>query len=55
MPLKEVGSQILRENVRQTSQTLGTTPDLQRVANLRIARGRYLTQADLEGQGRWSR
>ncbi|HNB60056.1 MAG TPA: ABC transporter permease [Phycisphaerales bacterium] len=50
VPLKEVGSQILRENVRQTSQTLGTTPDLQRVANLRIARGRYLTQADLEGQ-----
>lgn len=48
VPLKEVGSQILRENLRQTSQTFGTTPELLRVANLRVARGRYLTQADLD-------
>ncbi len=49
VPLKEVGSQILRENLRQTSQTFGTTPDLLRVANLRLGRGRYLNQADLDG------
>jgi putative ABC transport system permease protein len=49
VPLKEVGSQILRENLRQTSQTFGTTPELLRVANLRLGRGRYLNQADLDG------
>ncbi len=46
--LKEVGSQILKENRRQTSQTYGVTPDLANVANLRIARGRYLTQGDMD-------
>ena len=48
VPLKQVGSQIQREEMRQTSQAMGTTPELLRVANLRVARGRYLTQADLE-------
>ncbi|MBX3385614.1 MAG: ABC transporter permease [Phycisphaeraceae bacterium] len=50
VPLKEAGGNILRDNLRQTSQTMGTTPDLPQVANLRIARGRYLTQADLDSQ-----
>jgi putative ABC transport system permease protein len=49
VPLKEFGSQILRENLRQTSQSFGTTPEMLRVANLRVARGRYLNQADLDG------
>jgi putative ABC transport system permease protein len=48
VPLKEVGSQIINGPRRRTSQAYGTTPALQRVANLRVARGRYLTQSDLD-------
>ncbi|MFT3684698.1 MAG: ABC transporter permease [Phycisphaerales bacterium] len=47
VPLKEVGGQIIRGVMRRTSQAYGTTPDFLRVANLRVARGRYLTQEDL--------
>ncbi|HRJ49205.1 MAG TPA: ABC transporter permease, partial [Phycisphaerales bacterium] len=47
VPLKEIGSQILREDKRKISQAYGTTPELLRVANLRIGRGRYLTPADM--------
>ena len=50
VPLKEVGSQILKDNLRKTSQTFGTTPQLAQVANLKVARGRYLNQADLDEQ-----
>jgi putative ABC transport system permease protein len=48
VPLKEVGSQILRAERRKTSQAYGTTPDLLRAANLRVERGRYLNDQDLE-------
>ncbi|MDX2115311.1 MAG: ABC transporter permease [Planctomycetota bacterium] len=48
VPTKDVGSQLLRENLRIQSQTFGTTPQFQQAANLRVARGRYLTQADLD-------
>ena len=48
VPLKSVGSQVLRDGRRMVSQSFGTTPDLQKVANLRIARGRYLTAEDME-------
>jgi len=48
VPLKDVGSQILRNEQRRTSQAYGTTPDLARVANLTMERGRYLTQTDLD-------
>jgi putative ABC transport system permease protein len=50
VPLKEVGSQILRNERRQTSQAYGTTPELLGAANLTLARGRYLTEADLREQ-----
>ncbi len=50
VPLKEVGGQILREDRLQTSQAFGTTPDFQRVANLRVDRGRYLSGEDLRAQ-----
>lgn len=49
VPLKEVGSEILRGEKRKVSQGYGTTPRLIDVAGLRIARGRYLTQGDLDG------
>lgn len=50
VPLKELGSQVLRAERRKTSQSFGTTPELQQVANLRIARGRYLTRADMDNR-----
>ena len=48
VPLKEVGGQISRGNRRRTSQSYGTTPTLQKIANLRMARGRYLVDSDLD-------
>ncbi|MBL8991163.1 MAG: ABC transporter permease [Phycisphaerae bacterium] len=48
VPLKAVGGQLLRENLRRTSQAYGTTPDLLEAANLRLARGRYLSNEDVD-------
>jgi putative ABC transport system permease protein len=50
VPLKEVGSQLLRNEIRRTSQAFGTTPDMLTVANLRVARGRYINEADMESR-----
>ncbi|MEL7483174.1 MAG: ABC transporter permease [Planctomycetota bacterium] len=50
VPLKQFGSQLLRGMKRKTSQSFGTTPEMLDVANLTLKRGRYLTQADLDGQ-----
>ncbi|MEL7471698.1 MAG: ABC transporter permease [Planctomycetota bacterium] len=52
IPLKEVGSQILREDKRQSSQTYGTIPQLKQAANLRVARGRYLSDADMDNNAK---
>jgi putative ABC transport system permease protein len=48
VPLKSVGGQILVEDRRKPSQVFGTTPDLIKVANLTVTRGRYLTSADMD-------
>ncbi len=48
VPLKEVGGTVMRKSRRKSSQSYGTTPELLQVANLRIARGRYLNQSDLD-------
>ncbi|HYE03842.1 MAG TPA: ABC transporter permease [Phycisphaerales bacterium] len=48
VPLKAVGGQILKGDRRKTSQAFGTTPEFATVANVRVARGRYLTQGDME-------
>ncbi|MBL0926062.1 MAG: ABC transporter permease [Phycisphaerales bacterium] len=48
VPLKAVGDQVIRGSSRRVSQAFGTTPDLQRVAKLRVQRGRYLTERDME-------
>jgi len=50
VPLKEVGDEMSHRDKRIVSQAYGTTPELIRVANLRIARGRYLTDEDLHGR-----
>ena len=47
VPLKAVGDDMSYQEKRLGSQTFGTTPDLIRVANLRIARGRYITDEDM--------
>ncbi|MCZ6836975.1 MAG: ABC transporter permease [Planctomycetota bacterium] len=48
VPLKEIGSEITYRSKRMSSQSFGTTPQLKKVANLRVERGRYLTPEDLE-------
>jgi putative ABC transport system permease protein len=48
VPLKSIGSQVLRNEKRMTSQAFGTTPELLKVANLRVAKGRYITPADMD-------
>ncbi|MBC7833638.1 MAG: ABC transporter permease [Phycisphaerales bacterium] len=50
VPLKSVGGQLLRADRRKTSQTFGTTPEFAKVANLRVARGRYLSQEDVDSK-----
>ncbi len=47
-PLKEVGGQVLREDRAQTSQSFGVTPELMDAAGLRVDRGRYITQNDMD-------
>ncbi len=44
--LKEIGSEIIRGPMKRTSQAYGVDPQLAEVANLRINRGRYLTDGD---------
>jgi putative ABC transport system permease protein len=48
VPLREVGGQVLRNELRRTSQGYGTTPAFLDVANLTVARGRYLNDSDME-------
>ncbi|MEM6334210.1 MAG: ABC transporter permease [Planctomycetota bacterium] len=49
VPLKQVGTQVYR-GVRQvpSAAVFGTTPQLRDVVNLRIDRGRYLTETDMQ-------
>jgi putative ABC transport system permease protein len=48
VPLKAVGDEMLYGEKRLLSQAFGTTPLLQEAAHLRVDRGRYITQADLD-------
>lgn len=50
VPVKDVGSQLLRGVFRVQSQGFGTTPAFQQVANIRLARGRYLNEGDIQNQ-----
>ena len=47
VPLKAVGDEMLYRDKRMMSQAFGVTPDLRDAANLRLERGRYITDADL--------
>lgn len=47
VPLKTIGAQVIRDSLRKQSQAFGVTPELRRVANLTMARGRYLTEGDM--------
>ncbi len=46
--IKSVGGEILRNDLRITSQAFGVSPDLPAVAKLMVARGRYITQNDMD-------
>jgi putative ABC transport system permease protein len=48
VPLKSVGSEVLRNEQKQPSQAFGTTPEYARVVNLEVERGRYLSTYDVE-------
>ncbi len=48
VPVKAIGGQLLKGDLVMTSQAFGTIPELKNVANLRVKRGRYLVQADME-------
>ncbi|MEZ6242370.1 MAG: ABC transporter permease [Phycisphaerales bacterium] len=50
VPLKEVGEQVLREQKRQVSQAIGTTPQLLDAARLTLSSGRYLNDQDMEAR-----
>ncbi len=50
VPLKSVGGQVLRNERRMVSQAFGTTPELIHAINLRVERGRYLTEQDMQGE-----
>ena len=48
VPMKAVGAEVTHEARRLRSQAYGTTPDLPRCANFKVATGRYLTPTDIE-------
>jgi len=50
VPVKEVGSEVLRRERSKTSQAFGVTPQLMELAKLRLDGGRYLVQSDLDEQ-----
>ncbi len=50
VPLKSVGDEMSYMDKRIVSQAFGTTPELIEVANLRIARGRYIKEEDLRSR-----
>lgn len=53
VPLKSVGSEITYRSHRMVSQSFGITPDLIKVANLRLEpRSRYITPSDIENNAK---
>ncbi|MBG84404.1 MAG: ABC transporter ATP-binding protein [Phycisphaerae bacterium] len=53
VPVKTVGSEVSFDSRRTTSQTFGTTPELQETLNLKLQHGgRYLASEDLENRSR---
>jgi len=45
-PFKSIGSEVLRNARKRTSQSFGVTPGALEAMSLRIARGRYITEGD---------
>ncbi len=48
VPLKAVGAEVIKNEVKQTSQAFGTTPEFLDVANLTVDRGRFVSQQDVD-------
>ncbi len=49
-PFKSIGGEVLREDRKRASQSFGVTPGAMNAMNLRIARGRYITVADMDAR-----
>ena len=49
-PLKEVGAIVQRDSLRSTAAVYGVVPNLIDITSLRLQRGRYLNQADLDAR-----
>ena len=47
VPLKAVGDEMIYREKRLMSQAFGVTPELRKAANLRVERGRYISDADI--------
>jgi len=50
VPLKSIGAEILKDENKQVSQAFGTTPTFLTVSGSRIARGRFITEQDVESR-----
>ncbi|WP_432797972.1 ABC transporter permease [Poriferisphaera sp. WC338] len=48
VPLKQIGAEVSRHVHKSTAAVYGTTPMMQEVASLTVARGRYITDADMQ-------
>jgi putative ABC transport system permease protein len=50
VPLKSIGAEILKNENKQTSQAFGTTPTFLDVSGSRVARGRFITEQDVQSR-----
>ena len=50
VPLKSIGAEVHKNEVKQVSQAFGTTPDFLQVSGARVARGRFITDQDVESR-----
>ena len=50
VPLKAVGAEVLKNEKKQVSQAFGTTPAFLEVAGSRVARGRFITEQDVDAR-----
>ena len=48
VPLRDTEQRVTHGGLRAPANAIGTTPDIFKVINLRLARGRYLTEVDYE-------
>ncbi len=50
VPLKSIGAEVLKDEKKQQSQAFGTTPAFMDVSGSRVARGRFITEQDVQSR-----